>query len=196
MHVPPTPSNVLTIPWPFSMWGIRIIRMIEPKVANRHLVAIDYFTKWIEVASYTNMMRQVIVRFIKKEIICRYGVPNKIITNNGLNLNNKVMDELYNSFKIEHHNSSLYKPKMNGAVEAANKNIKNIIQKMVKTYKDEHEMLPFALHDYRTLVRTSIGATPFSLVYSTEVVLLLEVWIPSLRVLMERQNGYKQDLIN
>src|SRR4030042_2914234 len=74
---------------------------------------------------------------------------------------------------------------MNGAVEAANKNIKKIVQKMVVIYKDWHEMLSFALHGYRTSVRTSTGATPFSLVYGMEAVLPVEVEIPSLRVLME-----------
>ena len=74
---------------------------------------------------------------------------------------------------------------MNGTVEAANKNIKKIIQKMVVTYKDWHEMLPFALHGYHTSIRTSIGENPFSLVYGMEVVLPVEVEIPSLRVLME-----------
>lgn len=113
--------------------------MIEPKVANGHrfiLVAIDYFIKSVEVAYYTNVTRKVIARFINKEIIYRYGVPNKIITDNGLNINNKVMDELCERFKIEHHNLSSYRPNMNNAVEAANTNIKQIIQKMVKTYKD------------------------------------------------------------
>ena len=56
---------------------------------------------------------------------------------------------------------------------------------MVVTYKDWHEMLPFALHGYRTSILTSIGATPFSFVYGMEVVLPVEVVIPSLRVLME-----------
>jgi len=56
---------------------------------------------------------------------------------------------------------------------------------MVVTYKDWHEMLPFVLHGYRTSVRTSTGATPFSLVYGMEAILPLEVKIPSLRVLME-----------
>ena len=56
---------------------------------------------------------------------------------------------------------------------------------MVVTYKDWHEMLPFALHGYQTFVRTSTGATPFSLVYGMEVVLPVEVEIPSLRVIME-----------
>ena len=97
------------------------------------------------------------------------------------------MSELCEEFKIQHHNSTPYRPKMNGAVDAANKNIKKIIQKMVVTYKDWHEMLSFALHGYRTSVRTSTGATPFSLVYGMEAVLPFEVEIPSLRVLMEVQ---------
>ena len=78
---------------------------------------------------------------------------------------------------------------MNGAVEAANKNIKKIIQKMTVTYKDWHEMLPFALHGYRTTVRTSTGATPFSLVYGMEAVLPIEVQIPSTRVLQGEELG-------
>ena len=74
---------------------------------------------------------------------------------------------------------------MNGTVEAANKNVKNIIAKATETYKDWHEKLPFALHAYRTGVWTSIGATPYSLVYGMEVVLPIEEEIPSLRVLRE-----------
>ena len=59
---------------------------------------------------------------------------------------------------------------MNGAVEAANKNIKKIIAKMTITYKDWHEMLPYALHGYRTTIRTSTGATPYSLVYGMKAI--------------------------
>ena len=46
-------------------------------------------------------------------------------------------------------------------------------------------MLPFDLHGYRTLFRTSTGATPFSLVYGMEVILPVEVQIPSLRIMKE-----------
>jgi hypothetical protein len=41
---------------------------------------------------------------------------------------------------------------MNGVMKAVNKNIKKIIQKMVVTYKDRHEMLPFSLRAYHTVV--------------------------------------------
>ena len=56
---------------------------------------------------------------------------------------------------------------------------------MTDTYKDWHEKLPFALWGYWTSVRTSIGAMLYSLVYGIEVVLLVEVEIPSIRVLAE-----------
>jgi len=74
---------------------------------------------------------------------------------------------------------------MNGGVEAANKNIKKIVQKMIVSFKDWHEMLPFALHGYQTSVRTTTRETLFSLVYGMEVVLPFEVEVPSLRILAE-----------
>ncbi|RDX97738.1 hypothetical protein CR513_19447, partial [Mucuna pruriens] len=55
------------------------------------------------------------------------------------------------------------------------------------TYKDWHNMLPYALHEYRTSVRTSTRATPYSLVYGTEAVLPVEVEIPFLKVLAEEE---------
>ena len=95
------------------------------------------------------------------------------------------MEELCAQFKIQHHNSTSYRPKMNGAMEETNKNLKRIIEKTIDTYKDWHEKLPFVLHVYRTMVRTSMKATPFSLVYIMEAILPIKVEIPSLRVLME-----------
>ncbi|RDX93005.1 Pol polyprotein, partial [Mucuna pruriens] len=165
-----------------------MIGPIEPKASNGHrfiLVTIDYFTKWVEAASYASVMRSVVVRFIKRDIICSYVLLAHIIKDNGTNLNNKMVTELCEQFKIKHHNSTPYHPKMNKVIEAANKNIKKIVQKMVVTYKDWHGMLPYALHAYLTLIRTSTGANPYSLVYHTKVVLPVEVEIPSLRVLIE-----------
>ncbi|RDX77707.1 Gypsy retrotransposon integrase-like protein 1, partial [Mucuna pruriens] len=94
IHVAPSTLHNLTSPWPFSIWCLDMIGLIEPKASNRHkffLVAIDYFTKWVEVASYACVMKNVVVKFIKKGIICRYG---------GTNLNNKMMTKLCEQFKI------------------------------------------------------------------------------------------------
>ena len=73
-----------------------MIKAIEPKASNGHhfiLVSFDYFTKWEEAASYANVTRKVVVKFIKKEIIYRYGLPRKIITDNATNLRQKDNEE-------------------------------------------------------------------------------------------------------
>ena len=67
VHVPLVPLNVLTAPWPFAIWGIDMIREIKPAASNKHcfiLVAIYYFTKWVEVASFASVTKNVVARFI------------------------------------------------------------------------------------------------------------------------------------
>ncbi|KAK9010715.1 hypothetical protein V6N11_043585 [Hibiscus sabdariffa] len=174
LHTPPQPLHVMTSPWPFSTWGMDVIGPIFPKASNGHrfiFVIMYYFTKWVEEASFANVTELVICRFIKKEIICRFGLPERIVSDNTKNLNSKMMERICEQFKIKHHSSVTYRPKMNGAVEAANKNIKRNVAKMTTTYRDWHEKLPFALLAYKTSVKTSTGATPYSLVYEMEAVL-------------------------
>ena len=139
IHVLPTSLNVMVSPWPFSIWSMDVIGPITPKASNGHrfiFVVTDYFTKWVEIASYASVTKAVVARFIKREIIYRCRLPERIISDNGLNLNNNTVTEVCTTFKIKHHNSVPYRPKMNGAVEAANKNVKKIIAKATETYKD------------------------------------------------------------
>ena len=85
-HKPPMPLHTMTSPWPFSTWGIDIIGKIHPTTSNGHefiLVAIDYFTKWVEAASYKVMNSKKVAQFIQTSIIYNYGVPHKIISDNG-----------------------------------------------------------------------------------------------------------------
>ncbi|PKI32904.1 hypothetical protein CRG98_046705, partial [Punica granatum] len=85
--------------------------------------------QWIEVVTLASVTAKAVARFLRRDVIARYGVPATIITDNAKNLNNKIIDELCAQFKIRHRNSTPYRPQMNGVVEAANKNIKKIIEK-------------------------------------------------------------------
>ncbi|XP_070011304.1 uncharacterized protein [Nicotiana sylvestris] len=86
-----------------------------------------------------------------------------------------------------HHHSAPYLPKANGAVEAANKNMKKILRKMIQGSRQWHEKLPFALLGYRTTVCISVGATPYLLVYGIETVIPIEVEIPSIQIIVESE---------
>ncbi|RVW91379.1 Retrovirus-related Pol polyprotein from transposon 17.6 [Vitis vinifera] len=171
-----------------ALWGIDIIGKISPKSSSGHeyiLVAIDYFTKWVEAASYARLTAARVAKFIRSHIICRYEVPHELISDRGVHFKGEV-DTLIQEYGIQHHRPSAYRPQTNGAVEDANKNIKRILRKMVETSRDWSEKLPFALWAYRTSFRTSIGATPYSLVYGMEAVLPVEIKMRSLRVALEQ----------
>ncbi|XP_077239820.1 uncharacterized protein LOC143880733 [Tasmannia lanceolata] len=176
---------------PFSVWVIDIISKISPKSSNGHeyiLVTIDYFTKWIEAQSYASISSPSVSKFIRANIICRYGVPHQLISDNGSHFKKEVTS-VCEEFRIKHHKSFPYWPQTNGVVGAANKNIKTILWKMTRSYKDWSSKVPLALWAYRTSVRTSTGATPYSLTYDMDAVLPIELKIPSLRILMESSSS-------
>ena len=138
IHVPPSELHALTSPWPFLVWGIDIIGKISPKSSNGHeyiLVVIDYFTKWVEAASYVRLTVARVAKFMRSHIICRYGVPHELISDRGVHFKGEV-NKLIQEYGIQHHRSSMYRPQINGAIEAANKNIKRILRKMVETSRD------------------------------------------------------------
>ena len=139
---------------------------------------IDYFTKWVEDTSYTRLTVARVAKFIRSRIIYRYGVPHELISDRGAHFRGEV-DTLVQEYGIQHHRSSAYRPQTNEAVEAANKNIKRILRKMVETSRDWSEKLPFALWAYRTSFRTSTRSTPYSLVYGWRQCCLLKLrWDP------------------
>ena len=90
IRVPPHKLNVMSSPWPFVAWGMDVIGPIDPAASNGHrfiLVAIDYLTKWVEAASYKSVTKKVVADFVRNNFICRFGVPQSIITNNSENIN-------------------------------------------------------------------------------------------------------------
>ncbi|XP_055824446.1 uncharacterized protein LOC129892969 [Solanum dulcamara] len=131
--------SAMSSPWTFVAWGMDITGSIEPAASNKHrfiLVAIDYFTKWVEEASYKSVTKKVVADFVHNNLICRFGMPDSIITDNGANFNSHLMEEICEQFKINHQNSTVYHPQMNEAVEAANKNIKKILRKMIDNHRE------------------------------------------------------------
>ena len=116
IHVPPSELHALTSPWPFSVWGIDIIGKILPKSSSGRefiLVAIDYFTKWMEATSYAKLNVAKVATFIRSHIICRYGVPHELISDRGVHFRGEV-DTLLQRYGIQHHRSSVYRPQTNG----------------------------------------------------------------------------------
>ncbi|GJV00901.1 reverse transcriptase domain-containing protein [Tanacetum coccineum] len=75
----------ITSPWPFYKWGIDIAGPFPegPGKVKFLIVAIDYFTKWIEAKAVATITGNQVKKFVWDNIVCRFGLPGEIISDNG-----------------------------------------------------------------------------------------------------------------
>jgi ribonuclease HI/transposase InsO family protein len=186
IHQPPVPLHPTVPSWPFAAWGTDIVGPIDPPSSCGHrfiLAATDYFTRWAEAIPLKEVKADNVVRFMEVNIIYRFGVPNRIISDNGTAFKSHKVTKFAEKYHIDWRYSSIYNPRANGLAEAFNKTLCKILKKTVaKNKRDWHDRIPQALWAYRTTFRTPTQMTPYSLVFGGEAVLPLEVEIPSLRV--------------
>ncbi|XP_026383884.1 uncharacterized protein LOC113279408 [Papaver somniferum] len=124
-----------------------------------------------------------IATFIKEYIICRFGVPKHIITDNGTPFANKQVQALLEEYGIKQVFSTHYYTQGNGQSESTNK---TLIRNFCRTVHDNprrwHEQLPMELWVYRAAPRSSTGVSPYSLVYGADAILPSDIKIPSARI--------------
>jgi hypothetical protein len=123
--------------------------------------------------------------FVFKKIISRFGISSEIVTDQGSHFQNEMMKELASKLGFRNGHCSPYYPKKNGQVEAVNKSLKTILQKIVNQSKFEwHIMLYLALWAYRNSVKTTIGFSIFQLVHGVDSILAIECKTPSLKLVV------------
>lgn len=171
--------------WPFAQWGVDLIGPFPlARVQMRHVVAaVDYFTKWVEAEPLATITKAKTSNFLWWNVICRFGIPYAIVTDNGRQFDNSKFRAMCSQLEIKNFFLSLAHPQANSQVES----IKKIIKKNIKSKLDAHkgawvEELLKVLWAYRTTARTSTGETPFSLVFGVEAIIPVEIGIPSFRV--------------
>jgi len=124
--------------------------------------------------------------FIFNHIITRFIIPQAIVVDHDSHFRNLIMAQLSTKLGFFHENSSSYYLQANGQVEAINKVLKIMIQRMAGTHKSNwHFKLFSTLWDYRTFIKTDTGFTPFQLAYGLEAFLPIKCKIPSLKLAIE-----------
>ncbi|XP_057746519.1 uncharacterized protein LOC130965775 [Arachis stenosperma] len=174
----PHQLSIISAEQPFGSWGIDLVGPFPtaPGQLRYLIVAIDYYTKWIEAEPLASITATQCRKFVWRQIITRFGIPEVIISDNGTQFTDKKFRELLEGLHISHRFSSVEHPQTNGQVESANK----IIVKGLKKRLDEAkglwaEELGSVLWSYRTTPQTSTGETPFRLTYGVEAVIPVEI---------------------
>ncbi|GJV73945.1 reverse transcriptase domain-containing protein [Tanacetum coccineum] len=185
--VPRNPQQKLTpitSPWPFYKWGIDIAGPFPegPGKVKFLIVAMDYFTKWIEAKPVATITGNQIKRFMWDNIVCRFGLPGEIISDNGKQFRDDPFKDWCEKLCIRQHFTSVKHPQTNGLVERVNRSLgEGIKARLDARSKKWMEELPHVLWAHRTMIKSSNGDTPFSLTYGTEAVIPAEIGMPTLR---------------
>ncbi|XP_071695260.1 uncharacterized protein [Rutidosis leptorrhynchoides] len=93
------------------------------------LVAIDYVSKWVEAEATRTNDHKVVLKFVKKNIFCRHGVPKAIISDGGSHFKNSHFAKLLRDYGVNHRIATPYHPQTSGQVEVSNRELKRILEK-------------------------------------------------------------------
>ncbi|XP_057863758.2 uncharacterized protein LOC131071814 [Cryptomeria japonica] len=163
------PLRPVVIEEPFKQWGLDFIGPLNPisNAGHTHiLIAIDYFTKWVEAIPVKKTTSEIVCTFLKDNMLVRFGVPQKIVTDNASNFSSSELSLFCYDHEISLAHASDYYPQGNGQAESSNKNLFNIMRKLVsENFRDWHKRLHEALWANRTSPKRAIGMSPFELVY-------------------------------
>ncbi|GJS12599.1 reverse transcriptase domain-containing protein [Tanacetum coccineum] len=174
----------ITSPWPFHKWGIDIAGPFPVAAGGLKflIVAIDYFTKWIEAKAVATITGNQVKRFVWDNIVCRFGLPGEIVLNNGKQFCDNPFKDWCTRLSITQRFASVKHPQTNGLVERANRSLGEGIKACLDRHKGRWvEELSHVLWAHRTTIKVSTGDTPFSLVYGTEAVIPAEIGMPTIR---------------
>jgi transposase InsO family protein len=110
---------------------------IHPPSSGQHrwiLIAMDYFTKWIEVFPTSSASHNIIISFLE-DIIARFGYPNIIVTDNDAFFKSEPLVKFCEQFEISLIHSTPYYPQGNGLEESSNKILIKLIKRLLEDNK-------------------------------------------------------------
>ncbi|GAU47395.1 hypothetical protein TSUD_372840 [Trifolium subterraneum] len=199
MHIAPANElKTLISPWPFAWWGMDILGPF-PTAARQVkylIVVVDYFTKWIEAEPLAKIGASHILRFFKKNVLARFGIPQVVVTDNGTQFTNKKFQEFLATIGTTQHFTSVEHPQTNGQAEAANRVIlRGLRRRMGASKGNWTEELHNVLWSYRTTPHSTTGETPFRLTYRTEAVIPVEMGEPSSRIEYPHEEDVNDELL-
>ena len=143
---------MLSRPWPFTRWGLDLVRPFLRAIGNRRwlLVGIDYYTKWFEAKPLSNIKDVDAKKFVWKNIVTRFEIPQTLISDNGLQFDSKVFRRCCGELGIRNRYSTPVYPQGNGQAKAVNKVIVSGLKKRLDEAKrkwvDELPNILWTLH--------------------------------------------------
>jgi len=132
------PLNPILVIEIFDCWSIDFIDPFPSSFGFVYiLVVVDYVSKWIEAIPSRNNDHKTVIKFLKENILSRFGIPQAMISDGGTHFCNKPFESLMKKYGITYKVVIPYHSQTNGHVEVANREIKQILEKPVNSNRKD-----------------------------------------------------------
>ena len=144
------------------------------------LTMIDGLTGWAEAVPIADQTAVTVARAVYSEWIARYGVPEQLHSDRGVQFESAVFAELCDTFGVDKTRTTPYRPQANGKCERFNRTLVSMLRRAVlKRPYDWEPLLPTVLQAYRSSITESTGFTPFRLAFGREMRLPIDLGSPT-----------------
>jgi hypothetical protein len=172
-------------PLPLSSRGYRYI-----------IVFIDHFTRWVEAFPMRKNDAETCARLLVEQIVCRYGAPQKLLSDRGSPFLSSLAYKVYKLMNIHKLNTTAYHPQTNGMVERFNSTLVAMLAMYVSIdQKDWDRYIPYCVFAYNTSRHEMNRFTPFFLLFGRQATLPVDVFCRVDNAPYLSMNEYAQDII-
>ena len=161
---PQAPLGTISSTYPFQKisWDIMGPLPVSTHGFRYILVITDLFSKWVEAFPLVGTDSNTLAKILVDEIVCRYGMPEIIHSDQGSNFVSEVIRTLCAMMGVQRTQTTPYHPQGNGQVERFNRTLEGMLSKVVSDHqRDWDEHLQKVLFAYRTAIHESTGYSPF-----------------------------------
>ena len=97
----------------------------------------EYVSKWVEAIPAQKADAKTVIKFLKKNIFCRFGTPRVLISDGGSHFCNAQLQKVLEHYSVRHKVATTYHPQTNGQAEVSNREIKKILEKTVASSRKD-----------------------------------------------------------
>ena len=166
LQFPPKPWHTIAIDIKGELHG-------EASSWRYLIVVYDLHSKWPEVRAVNTVTSSVVIAFLK-DLFSRWGLPTRIISDNGKQFVSREIEAFLSSLSIAHSRTALYHPQSNGAVERFNRYLTDQLRIARIEGRTVEEALFTALSAYRSTRHSTTQRSPAELMCGRNFIMPLD----------------------